>query len=293
MPKLPSGRTVGLSIAPALAKVDNFFFRAVFKMQVESFEDFDLVVSIVYFRQKEDVPYPGDEYLSGITLSALGTERCDWSAEDIEAFREWLAGDANQKWLHTAYNELLEAIKNSKPQVPESLDGILDDEDDCPVFNTGEKEDELPESVIALIGELIKRDTVQSVSFPFNNSKVWRLLIDEQVRRAKQTGLPLQKAFTLSGPDGGLSCDPSEWGGAVHIPYEGVCEGDLFIAPLWRNFIRENNSATLSTSYHYLLLQRDLGELNCATRRIIGDGWVLYESTRPYVKVDVFGSRTD
>lgn len=156
-------------------------------------------------------------------------------------------------------------------------------------FNNGSVEEALPESLITLIGEFIKRDTVQSVSFPFNNAKVWRLLIDEQVRRAMQTGLALQQAFTLSGPDSGLSINPSEWGGEVHIPYEGCCDGDLFIAPTWRNFIRETDSGTLSSSYHYLLLQRDLGELNCATRRIIGDGWVLYESTRTYVKAGGFG----
>ena len=33
-----------------------------------------------------------------------------------------------------------------------------------PVFNTGQPEEELPESVITLIGELIERDNVQSVS---------------------------------------------------------------------------------------------------------------------------------
>jgi len=164
-------------------------------------------------------------------------------------------------------------------------------DDNYPVFNTGQPEEELPESVITLIGELIESDNVQSVSCPFNNSKVWRLLVAEQVRRAEQTGKPLQQAFTLAGPDSGFGFDPADWGGEVRIPYEGVFMADLFVAPKWRNFIRETNSATLSTSYHYLLVQRDLGELHCATRRGIGDGWLLYESTRPYVKVDVFGEK--
>lgn len=163
-------------------------------------------------------------------------------------------------------------------------------DDDHPVFNTGRPEEELPESVITLIGELIKRDNVQSVSFPFNNSKVWHLLVAEQIHRAKQTGTPLQQAFTLAGPDSGLGFDPKDCGGKIHIPYEGACTADLFVAPKWRNLIREANSATLSTSYHYLLVQRDLGELHCATRHDIGGGWVLYESTRPYVKVDVLGT---
>lgn len=164
-------------------------------------------------------------------------------------------------------------------------------DDNYPVFNTGQPEEELSESVITLIGELIERDNVQSVSCPFNNSKVWRLLVAEQVRRAEQTGKPPQQAFTLAGPDSGFGFDPADWRGEVSIPYEGAFMADLFVAPKWRNFIRESNSVTLSTAYHYLLIQRDLGELHCATRRDIGDGWLLYESTRPYVKVDVFGEQ--
>ncbi|PJC05092.1 MAG: hypothetical protein CO069_01370 [Gallionellaceae bacterium CG_4_9_14_0_8_um_filter_60_335] len=65
--------------------------------------------------------------------------------------------------------------------------------------------------------------------------------------------------------------------------------GNLFVLPEWRNPYRETNSATLSSSYHYLLAQRDFGELKCAIRHDIGDGWFLYESTRPYEKADMLG----
>ena len=184
-------------------------------------------------------------------------------------------------------------------------------DDNYPVFNIGQPEEELPESVITLIGELIKRDNVQSVSFPFNNTKVWRLLVDEQLRRARATGLANQLALTLSGPDGGLACDPTAWGGVVHIPYEGCCSGDLFVVPGWRNLYPDwkdqfprsgdgrGDKATLGDyshymadpktgdSCHYLLLKRDIGELRCAVRSEIGDGWFLYESNRPYIKTDV------
>lgn len=174
--------------------------------------------------------------------------------------------------------------------------------EDTPEFNTGRSEEALPESVITLIDELIKRDNVQSVSCPFNNSKVWRLLVAEQVYRAKQTGKPLQHAFALSGPDSGFGFDPTDWGGDVHIPYEGACMGDLFIVPMWRNLFPEKGAAkgdqaTLGDyahywadperghSCHYLLTQRDMGELSCAHRQVVGDGWYLYESSKPYVKV--------
>lgn len=309
MPQLPSGLFVALTIDPALKKAreGHSFFRAIFKVQVKSADDIDQAISILYHRPKEGTPYPGEPYLSGITVNAIGTDRCDWSQADIESFRQWLATDNTQQWLRTAYDNIIEVIRNSKSVLPENLKGIMDDEDEnYPVFGTGAREEELPESVVTLIGELIKRDNVQSVSCPFNNSKVWRLLVDEQVCRAKLTGLPNQKAFALSGPDGGLACIPSEWGGDVHIPYEGACMGDLFVLPEWRNlfidkankkgeraalgdYIAYWNDPERGDSCHYLLMPRDIGELSCAHRQIVGDGWFLYESNRPYVKVKMLG----
>ncbi len=32
---------------------------------------------------------------------------------------------------------------------------------------------------------------------------------------------------------------------------------------------------------HYVLIERDYGELDCAERAVVGD-WVLYKSTAPY-----------
>ena len=305
MPQLPSGLLVGLSIDPALekAKEGNFFFRTLFKMKVRSAEDIAEVTSIVYNRPKEDVPYPGEAYLSGMTMSAIGTDRCDWPKEDVAFFQEWLATEQTQEWMRERYNELVEALEASKLDVPESLKGIFGaDDDDFPVtpFANGRAEEELPDSVINMIGDLIKRDNVQSVSFPFNNTRVWRLLVNEQLQRAKLTGFSKQKAFTLSGPEGGLACDPTAWGGVVHIPYEGCCMGDLFVKPSWRNLYKDHGEdATLGDyatywadpkigqSCHYLLQGEDMGEIGCAVRHVVGDGWFLYESNRPYIKTDV------
>lgn len=86
MPQLSSGLLVGLTIDPALEKVreGHFFFRAMFKVQVKSADDIDQAVSILYHRSKDGTPYPGEHYLSGIMLNAIGTDRCDWPQEDIE-----------------------------------------------------------------------------------------------------------------------------------------------------------------------------------------------------------------
>jgi len=245
----------------------------------------------------EDIPCsiesaePGQVFCyTGLTIKAIGSDRSkhrQWSDDDIEAFKAWVLEVPTQQWLRKAYTELAAAInKTSEPAAP--VDYL--DDDRPAAFNNGCAQEDLPDSVIKLIGELIKHDNVQSVSFPYNNSKVWRLLVAEQERRAQQTGKSLQEAFTLAGPDSGFGFDPREWGGEVHIPYEGAFSADLFIAPQWRKFFRETNSATLSTSYHHLLVKQDLGELHCAIRRDIGDGWYIYESTRPYVRVDVLGN---
>jgi hypothetical protein len=82
--------------------------------------------------------------------------------------------------------------------------------------------------------------------------------------------------------------------------------GDLFVLPEWRNLFTDKANkkgarATLGDyatywadpehghSCHYLLLNRDMGELSCAHRQIVGDGWLLYESNRPYVKTNMSG----
>lgn len=147
--------------------------------------------------------------------------------------------------------------------------------------------------------ELIKRDTVQSVSCPLKDERLWSLLVREQLRRTQLTGCAPQDAFTLSGPDDGLDALPiAAWGGTVHIPYEGACGADLFILPDWRVVFPEadERGGTLSDVLypnggwapggeicHYILGRRDLGELQCAARKDWGDGWILYESNRPYV----------
>ena len=95
---------------------------------------------------------------------------------------------------------------------------------------------ELPSEACDLFVELLTRPDVQSVSIPFHDKQVWRMLVAEQVDRARRTGLHLQHAFGLSGPDSGLPFDTALWGGYVHIPYEGISEGDLLVEPPWRGF---------------------------------------------------------
>ncbi|MCC4118533.1 hypothetical protein LLG90_24545 [Aromatoleum toluclasticum] len=153
----------------------------------------------------------------------------------------------------------------------------------------------LPSEVFDLIRELISRTDVQSVSCCLDDEALWRMLVEEQVRRARRLQVPPQNAFTLSGPDSGLlEFDPEEFGGAIHIPYEGVCDGDLYFPPKWRKFRPEHAgpegrlSWAFSKKCHFVLTPQDRGELGCATRMVVGN-WVLYQSLLPYTPCDPLG----
>jgi hypothetical protein len=168
----------------------------------------------------------------------------------------------------------------------------------CRVERLVPEQTTLPASLFAALNDLVQRDNVQSVSCPFRDYWLWHRLVVEQLKRAEATGLDPEVAFTLSGPETGIWPAPdADWGGDVHTPYEGACGADLFIKPDWRTSFPERDMEGCSLSgiffhiahpmmgtiCHFALTQEDLGELACATRKEIGDGWVLYESNRPYV----------
>lgn len=166
-------------------------------------------------------------------------------------------------------------------------------------MKTSNDSDAVPDDLYELILELAKRPDVRSVSCPFQDFSLWRELVAEQVRRSHAMGLAPQEAFRLNGPDSGipLVSDESnrkdvEWGGEIHIPYEGVCGGDVFIQPHWFGFRQEQARLALTLSQavfgdfaldgyktcNYLLTRwKKLGEIACAKRIEVGD-WLLYST---------------
>jgi hypothetical protein len=154
--------------------------------------------------------------------------------------------------------------------------------------------EKLPPELYPVILALIERDDVRSVSCPFDDVTLWRALVEKQIQHAQLTGLPLQKAYALCGPDSGLDNVPyQEWGGEIHVPYEGACGGDLFILPKWHRFfaekVREGGKLrwTVAKRCHHVLLRGDYGEIACATRQQFGD-WTLYTSNAPYEPCNPF-----
>jgi len=163
--------------------------------------------------------------------------------------------------------------------------------------NKAYAETRLPAPLFEIISQLIKKEDVQSVSCPLTDYPLWRLLVGEQIRRTQTTGLFPQEAFYLSSSDGGkmnltgadnrpYPNEPQDWGGTVHVPYEGATGADLFIKPAWHNFHKAeaNEAGSLSRALfgkpcRYMLSNKDYGELGCATRLQVGD-WVLYHDER-------------
>lgn len=148
---------------------------------------------------------------------------------------------------------------------------------------------EVPDALRTAILELIQNGDVRSVSCPFGDLQVWRALVAEQLRRSEATGLPLQRAFGLCGPDSGLpDIEVGDWGGEVHIPYEGACGSDLFILPSWHRFfadkVRDGGKLrwAVGRPCNHVLLRGDHGELACARRRAIDEDWTLYSTFEPY-----------
>lgn len=157
----------------------------------------------------------------------------------------------------------------------------------------------VPPEVFDCIVRLAQREDVKSVSCPFDDFELWRTLIAEQVRRAEAQGQESNEVLRLSGPDSGISFvrvsnyrPDRDWGGEVHIPYEGATGGDLFVQPKWFGFSADaaRKARTLSyavfgnyavhgfkTCKHLLTRSQTLGEIPCATRTAVGD-WFWYEA---------------
>lgn len=152
-----------------------------------------------------------------------------------------------------------------------------------------------------VILDLARQPDIRSLSCPFPDHDLWIALIEEQIRRSEATGLSHQEAFCLCAPDTGIHgmqrydpesgespFHPPRIGGTVHISWEGVCGGDLFIVPAWRR-VRPGTGAQpdsltkmVAMKCNYALSHRDLGVVDCATRTVVAGCWYLYRSNAPH-----------
>ena len=325
MPQLPSGRMIVLDPTPLntlLAAIHSQENRQAV-LSIKSIADlypYIGIATLVPASPDSDGSPPGPALMAGslplppgmasrstgFSVCALDALAADWSAEDRQSMSEFLDGRAQ-----ALFEAGLESVRKAQAELGELGDvvqgvreALASSEFTFDAWETVTDEPRrmerrydfqlnsqvsLPQIVVTRILELIRRDDVRSVSCAYDDPVVWKALVDEQVQRAKESGLPPQDAFTLCGPDGGLWDTPVEaWGGVVHIPYEGLCGGDLLVRPTWRRFRIPEGTQTgrLSTAAsvkccYYVLSPEDFGEVPFATREEAGE-WVLYRSKAPY-----------
>ena len=127
MPRLPSGRDIGVASDPVLqlARAGNFKLSMGFALAVESADDIAPLLNIAYYNAEEGKDGPGVPYLSDLVVSDIGTEKCDWPDEEVAFFNQWLKSAPIQAWLQNVFNELTELIHTVKAPIPENLHGII------------------------------------------------------------------------------------------------------------------------------------------------------------------------
>ena len=75
------------------------------------------------------LPEPGNPFLSGLSLADIGTDKCDWSLEDLVAFDASVNSGNGQKWMQEQYDELRQIIHSVPPFIPDNLKGIFEADD--------------------------------------------------------------------------------------------------------------------------------------------------------------------
>ena len=236
-----------------------------------------------------------------------------WDGDDTQPEDQcWLRFRENNHWQTTAI-QLLAWVRTKQEQLRSTgdwltqreigridarshcRDFVAEIERRCTVELPRENDYRLQVSVMSLIEDLITRENVQSVSVNVRDHRMWRRLVQEQLVRSDRTGYPPAEAFTLSGASGG-AVPYEDWGGDIHVTYDGWRMADLIVGwpRTWPEQDKEGGSLTDVVCYtgeslkrgdicHYVLLHKDIGPLKSATRTVVGDGWFLYKSKRPYV----------
>ena len=144
-------------------------------------------------------------------------------------------------------------------------------------------ESRIDPGLFELITSLARRKDVNRVSCPFDDRVLWRALVWEQVQRAKAQAVAPSAALFLAGPDSGMAgAVAEEWGGDIHIPYEGAHDADLFVRPDWHEFHRDRALAAgtvrvglANKAHRYAIVEGDLGEFPRDERVRCGE-WTLY-----------------
>lgn len=134
MPKLPSGRHVGVSYDRLLEWAESASFGELSQvvLSLHTVEDFHVLLDLLEYADPDNPPSPqnpgaGKPFLSPVRIADLETPACGWPVDDQTALREWLHGPRLRQIFEQAVEDL-HAILPTR-QVPEALRGIFDGED--------------------------------------------------------------------------------------------------------------------------------------------------------------------
>lgn len=119
MPQLKSGRYVALSVSPYLHALTDgpdearYFAIAALRLHAWTPEALRGHVIIGYFDTSAGTPPDAPSYDSGYCVDDILQGRSDWSADEIEEFRMFLATPRMEAWLKDQFDAIDRAIREN------------------------------------------------------------------------------------------------------------------------------------------------------------------------------------
>ena len=142
MPQLKSGRHIALSASPYLnalaAEKDESRYFAIVALRAHASTPNALRDHLVigYFEQGQRTPPDAPSYDSGFCVSDVLEGRSNWSADEVEEFRQLLEEPRMVNWLQTQFDEISDAIRDNMVWASELLANDLEsDELDVPMLS--------------------------------------------------------------------------------------------------------------------------------------------------------------
>lgn len=232
---------------------------------------------------------------------AFWNQESDWLDEDMsDLARAWIGHRSRPLWTQLA-TDLLRVVSAIQARLRTKADPLLQHEISMIDSGTHRRSywarvelagrltepptdiTTLDPGLLELITSIARRDDVKSVSCSLVDYALWRALANVQFDRSKMLGVEPSKALFLAGPDSGIpNVVPADWGCRIHIPYEGVCEADLFEIPPWFQFHHEEaliggtvRAGLGRRDCRFVLSRKNLGEYP-GDEAIACGTWTLY-----------------
>jgi hypothetical protein len=119
MPQLKSGRHVAISASPYLDALasnkdeSRYFAMIALRLHANTPQALRDHLVIGYFVEGEGTPPDAPSYNSGYCVADVLEGRGDWSADEVEEFRQFLDEPRIGTWLQEQFDEIDDAIKNN------------------------------------------------------------------------------------------------------------------------------------------------------------------------------------